>query len=108
MLSPVYLSLVLLWTSPVLSQIGAIPFETPGRASDEERMNTPPSLIGEAYPTTVGSQTRSNFVAARLTLATSYRDNVFVSESDTPTGDITYSISTTITLDQKTPRQRLT
>jgi hypothetical protein len=108
MVSRVYLSLVLLSTSPVWSQIGSIPFETPARTSDEDRMYTPASLIGDAYPTKVGSQTRSNFVYAGLTLATSYNDNVFVSGSGTPTGDASYSISTAIALDQKTPRQELT
>ncbi len=108
MLSRVYLSLVLLSTTPVRSQIGSIPFETTARPSDEDRMQTPPPVSGEAYPTTVGSQARSNYLAAGLTFVGAYDNNVIAGSSTTPIGDGIYSILPTIALNQTTPRQQLT
>jgi hypothetical protein len=108
MFTRVYLSLVLLSTTPVWSQIGSIPFETAARPSDEDRMLTPPPLTGEAYPTTVGSQARSNYLAAGLTFVGAYSDNVIVGSGTTPIGDGIYSILPAISLNQTTPRQQLT
>jgi hypothetical protein len=55
----------------------------------------------------VGSQARSNFLAAGFTLNTAYNDNVLVGSSTTPVSDIIYTISPTIALNKATPRQNL-
>src|SRR5271170_459249 len=108
MLTRVCLSLVLLSTTPVWSQIGSIPYETASKPSDEDRMLTPPPVSGEAYPTTVGSQARSNYLAAGLTFVGSYDNNVIAGSGNTPVGDGIYSILPTIAHNQTTPRQQLT
>src|SRR5271156_4134921 len=108
MLPGIFLSVVLLWTVPVWSQLESIPFETPSRPSDEDRMLTPPPVSGEAYPTTVGSQARSNYLAAGLTFVGSYDNNVIAGSGVAPIGDGIYSILPTIALNQTTPRQQLT
>jgi hypothetical protein len=108
MLTRVCLSLVLLATTRVRSQIGVVPFQMPGAPADDTRMQTPPPVSGEAYPTTVGSQARSNYLAAGLTLVGAYDDNVIVGSSTAPIADGIYSILPTIALNQTTPRQQLT
>jgi hypothetical protein len=107
MLPGVFLSVVL-WTVPVWSQLESIPFEIPSRPSDEDRMLTPPPVSGEDYPTTVGSQARSNYLAAGLTFVGAYDDNVIVGNGTTPIDDGIYSILPTIALNRITPRQQLT
>jgi hypothetical protein len=103
-----YLCLVLLYGTPLLSQVGVTPFEMPTALADEARMLIPPPISWEAYPTTVGSETRSNYVTTGLTVNTSYNDNVLLGENTTPVGDVVYSILPTIALDQATPRQHST
>lgn len=108
MLKRVCLSLVLLAAVPACAQLESTPFEIPAAPADEPQMLTPPPVSGEAYPTTVGSQTRSNYLAAGLIFNTAYNDNVLVEGSAAPVGDVTYSILPKITLDRTTPRQHLT
>jgi hypothetical protein len=107
MLTGVCLGLVLVTATPVWSQLTATPFETPATPVDQTQMLTPPPVSAEGYPTTVGSQVRSNFLAAGFTLNTSYNDNVLVGESTNPIGDFIYTISPTIALNKTTPRQNL-
>jgi hypothetical protein len=70
-------------------------------------MLTPPPVSAEGYPTTVGSQIRSNYLAAGLIFNTAYSDNLLAGESTTPVSDFIYTISPTITLNKTTPRQNL-
>jgi hypothetical protein len=107
MLTPVGFGLVLLMTTPVWSQLTATPFETPATSVDQAQMLTPPPVSVGGYPTTVGSQTRSNFLAAGFTLNTAYNDNVLVGNDTNPVGDFIYTISPTIALNKTTPRQNL-
>jgi hypothetical protein len=108
MFTRVYFGLVLLTANPVWSQVGYTPFEMPATQADEAQMLTPPPVSGEAYPTTVGSEMRSNYLAAGLNVNTAYNDNVLGAGNTTPIGDVTYSISPTISLDKTTSRQHLT
>jgi hypothetical protein len=105
MIIRVCLSLALLTAIPAWSQ--ALPTATGGTdiPDDDSRMQTPPPVNGEAYPTTVGSETRANYLAAALTLNTAYNDNVLGGGSTSPVGDVTYSIFPTLTIDQTTSRQ---
>jgi hypothetical protein len=107
MLTRVCFGLVLLLATPVWSQLKATPFETSATSANEAQMLTPPPVSAEGYPTTVGSQIRSNFLAAGLIFNTAYNDNVLVGESTTPVSDFIYTISPTITLNRTTPRQNL-
>jgi hypothetical protein len=107
MLTRICLSLALLTATPVWSQLESVPFEMPSTPTDEARMLTPPPVSGVAYPTTVGSQTRSNYLAAGLILNTAYDDNVLAGGSITPVHDVIYSILPTISVNQTTLRQNL-
>jgi hypothetical protein len=107
MLQRVYLALVLLMTAPAWSQLGSTPFEIPVASADAAQMRTPPPVSVEGYPTTVGSQERSNYLAAGLIFNTAYNDNVLAGDSTTPVSDFIYTISPTIALNKTTPRQNL-
>jgi hypothetical protein len=98
-----YLCLALLAATPVWAQLQSTPFEIPAAPIDEQ-MQTPPPVSNKAYPTTVGSQTRSNYLSAGLTLNTAYSDNVVAGATTTPVGDVIYSILPTIAIDQTTAR----
>jgi hypothetical protein len=107
MLTRVCFGLVLLMATPVWSQLTATPFETPATSGDQAQMLTPPPVSSEGYPTIVGSQMRSNYLAAGLVFNTAYSDNVLVGNSVTPVGDFIYTILPTIALNKTTPRQNL-
>ena len=66
MLTRICLSLALLAATPAWAQLESTPFEIPATQTDETQMLTPPPVSSEAYPTTVGSQMRSNYLAAGL------------------------------------------
>jgi hypothetical protein len=68
-------------------------------------MQTPPPASGAAYPTEVGSETRSNYLEAGLSFTTAYDDNVLPDAGSKPVGDASYLISSTLAIDQTTPRQ---
>ncbi len=108
MLTRVCLSLVLLLTTPVWSQVGSSLTDRTATPDDDARMLTPPPVSSEAYPTIVGFEMRSNYLAAGLILDTAYNDNVPTGGSTTLGSDIIYSILPTIALDQTTSRQHLT
>lgn len=99
MLPRVCLCLALLAASPVWSQA------TP---DDEARMTIPPPVSSQAYPTLVGSEERSNYLAAGLILNAAYDDNLIPGETTTPVGDTSYSFWPTVVLNLKTPRQQRT
>jgi hypothetical protein len=67
-------------------------------------MQTPPPVSGEAYPTEVGSEARSNYLYAGFTFNTAYSDNVLASAGTNSISDISYSIWPTISLDKTTLR----
>ena len=108
MLIRAYLGLVLLAATPAWSQLEFTPFQTATAPSDESQMLTPPPVSGEAYPTMVGSETRSNYLDAGLIFNAAYNDNVLPDNSATPVRDATYSVLPTLTINQITPRQRRT
>jgi len=70
----------------------------------DDRMQTPPTVSGAAYPTTYTSEQRSNYVRGGLTFSTAYSDNVLVSASGTPLSDVSYLVTPSIALDQTTSR----
>jgi hypothetical protein len=107
MLTRACFGLAILMATPVWSQLTATPFETPTTQVDQSQMLTPPPVSAETYPTMVGSQSRSNFLAAGLAINTAYNDNVLVGEGTNPISDFIYIIAPTIALNKTTPRQNL-
>jgi len=101
------LGLALLAATPGWSQLEATPFEMAPTSFDSSQMLIPPPVSGVAYPTTVGSQTRSNYLAGGLVFNTAYNDNVLAGGGTVPAGDVIYSILPTITLNQTTVLHQL-
>jgi hypothetical protein len=99
MFTRVCLSLALLVAMPAWPQVGTDETE-PGQV----QMLIPPPVNGEAYPSTVGSETRSNYLSAGLAFNTAYTDNVLAAVGFAPASDVTYSIWPTIAIDQTTSR----
>jgi hypothetical protein len=89
---------------PAWSQV--VPSTTDGAdiSNNDMNMRTPPPVSGEAYPTETGSETRSNYLRAGLTIDTAYDDNVLAGSNVKPISDITYTVGTTFSLDQSTAR----
>jgi hypothetical protein len=69
-------------------------------------MSIPPPVSGDAYPTTVGSETRSNYLRAGLIMNTAYSDNV-IAVSGPPVSDFIYTIYPTVAIDKDTARLHL-
>jgi hypothetical protein len=71
-------------------------------------MLTPPPVSAAGHPTAVGSQSRSNYLAAGLVSSTAYNDNVLAGSTTGPAvSDVTYSISPTVSINKATTRQQL-
>jgi hypothetical protein len=104
MITRICLCLVLFAAIPAMSQVA--PGATGPPADDQ--MRTPPPVSGEAYPTATGSETRSNYLGAGLSVNTAYNDNVFTGGSTKPTGDEVYAIASSFSLDQTTSRTHRT
>lgn len=76
------------------------PATNPGSSG---QMLTPPPVNSAGYSTTLGADTRSNYLRAGLVFATEYSDNV-LSNSDNPVSDVDYSVYPMIALDKRTSR----
>jgi hypothetical protein len=105
MLTRICLSLALLFAMPVWCQVEPAATVPPAPDSD---MQTPPPVNGHAYPTETGSETRSNYLSAGLTIQTAYDNNVEPGATAKPVSDVSYLILSTFSLDQSTPRTRRT
>src|ERR1700759_1895489 len=76
-----------------------------GGGLGDSRMMTPAPLGGNAYPSGVGSQERSNYIAGGLVFTGAYVDNLMLVNGASPSSDETSSFLPTIGFDRKTPRQ---
>ena len=101
MLTRVFLSLALLVAIPAWSQVSTTDGGVGLAMTDQ--MQTPPPVSGEAYPTRVGSEKRSNYLRAGLTVVTAYSDNV-LGNDDRPISELSYSIWPTIAFDKTISR----
>ena len=70
----------------------------------DSRMLTPPPVSGQAYPTTFGSDERSNYLRGGLAFTSAYTDNAIGSTSGKPVSDVSYSVAPFIGLDETTSR----
>lgn len=102
MKSKTYLSAVLLMAVPVFPQ--AISPVNPAPFQGEDQMATPPPVSGEAYPTAVGAEVRSNYLRAGMTFVTAYIDNLYPGYEH-PVAETTYSVLPTFDLDRSTSRR---
>jgi hypothetical protein len=69
-----------------------------------DRMLTPPPVSGQAYPTSAGSEERSNYLHAGLSFTSAYTDNAIGSVSGHPVSDFSYSLFPTVALNETTTR----
>jgi hypothetical protein len=75
-----------------------------GETSDDSLMSLPPQVSGAFYPSTVGSQERSNTLSAGIITSAAYVDNVLPGETSQPISGETYSTTANIRLAMKTGR----
>jgi hypothetical protein len=103
-------TLVFLLLAAKLSWPQVEPGGTGGAAitDNDTQMMTPPPVSGEAYPTTVGSEERSNYLSAGVAVSGAYVNNVLPGSTTTPVNDGTFSILPMFMLAQSTPRQQTT
>lgn len=95
------ISIAPLVTVPLFSQV-----TSPVQGSDQ--MATPPPVSGEAYPTAVGAEMRSNYLSGGLTFISSYIDNLYPGNGSSRTlAETTYSVWPTLDLDQSRPLSHL-
>src|ERR1700722_135974 len=76
-----------------------------GGAGDSSQMQTPALLSGENYPSKVGSEERSNYLALGLSLTTGYDDNALPAGGGNPVSDVSFMIRPSISFNETTPRQ---
>lgn len=88
-----------LWCQVEPSATGA------GPRLDNIQMLTPPPVSGQAYPVTVGGESRSNFLSGGIAVSGEYNDNIVPGSQSPKTGDADYSIVPTLSVDRQTPRQ---
>lgn len=105
MIRRIFLGFALLAAIPLWSQVE--PSATGGAMApdDDDQMSMPPQVSGKAYPMTVGSEARTNFLAGGLLVTAAYDDNVLAGGTAKPVSDTTYTISPTISVTRETPRQ---
>jgi hypothetical protein len=104
MLKGTLLTMVLLVTIPLWSQVGTEQTEGAANPSDDQRMETPPPVSGAPYQDTTLSESRSNYLRGSLMFNTAYNDNVGVSDTGKSLSDVSYSIWPSIALDDTTSR----
>jgi hypothetical protein len=95
------LSLALLLPIPAWSQV-------PFAAGGGDRMTTPPPVSGEALPTEVGAEAKSNYVRGGFTFTPAYGNDVEGEIGATAVNDFSYSFFPSIEIDKVTPRMHLT
>ncbi|HEX4004982.1 MAG TPA: hypothetical protein VHX60_02285 [Acidobacteriaceae bacterium] len=67
-------------------------------------MAVSPVVSGIAYPTEVGTETRSNYFGGGISLNGGYLSNLYAGSGTAPVNDSTFLIQPTISLDQTTSR----
>lgn len=105
MLTRVSLGAFLLVSVPAFSQ--ATSPLNPAPTADNDQMATPPPVSGQAYPTAVGAEERSNYLRGGMTFSGSYIDNLY-NGTGVAIAEKTYSILPSIALDETTSRRHLT
>jgi hypothetical protein len=73
-------------------------------SADSDRMEAPPSVSGQTYPTGFAAEERSNYLRAGVLFTGAYMDNAFGPVSGYPISDISYSIAPMLALDETTTR----
>jgi hypothetical protein len=70
----------------------------------EDRMQTPPPVSGQVFPTVITSEERANYLRYGASFTTAYTDNALGAVNGTPVSDVGYSVAPMIALDESTTR----
>lgn len=101
-----FLALLFLVAVPIWAQSES-PIKGGGDENTDSVMIAPPPVSGQAYPTEVGAETRSNYLEGGLTIGGGYMRNLFIGGTTGLANETSLSIQPTISLDEVTPRQHL-
>lgn len=74
----------------------------------EDRMQTPPPVTGQNYPTAFASEERANLLRYGVVFTPAYTDNALPGVGTRPVSDISYSVAPTVAIDERTPRMNWT
>lgn len=92
---------------PVWSQVDT-PSATGEDTADSSQMLVPPPVSGEAFPTAVRGETRSNYLRGGVNVSTAYIDNLYAGSGRGAISETIYTIRPTVAFDQTTERQQRT
>ena len=82
--------------------------QTADDAGGDSQMMTPPPVSGQAYPSEVGAETRSNYLSGGIGFSGGYVTNLEPGNTTTPINGAVYSISPSLSFDQANGRQHKT
>ena len=103
----VFFSIVLLFCSECLwGQVEPSASGGSGATDDDSLMTLPPQVSGSFYPSSAGSESRSNILSGGVIVSAGYSDNVLAGETSQPISAETYTIFPNIQLMEKTSRAR--
>src|SRR5215472_4130196 len=87
------------------AQQGSIP-PSPELSFDhpEDRMEAPPPVTGQNYPTAFASEERANYLRYGVAFTSGYTDNALAGTGSHPVSDISYSVAPTVSIDESTSR----
>lgn len=70
----------------------------------EDRMQTPPPVTGQNYPTAFTSEERANYLRYGIVFTPAYTDNALGGSGSHPVSDVSYSVAPTVAIDERTSR----
>jgi hypothetical protein len=73
-------------------------------AHPEDRMQAPPPVTGQNYPTAFTSEERENYLRYGVVFTSGYTDNALGGTSSHPVSDVSYSVAPTVSIDESTSR----
>lgn len=101
------LLLILLAAIPVWAQTDNAAQDGDDTTTATTEMAAPPPVSGQAYPTLVGAETRTNYLSGGLAVSAAYIHNLYTGGSSA-LDETTISIEPDLALDQASPRQHRT
>jgi hypothetical protein len=105
MLSRIFtISILLLISAPLWGQVQPSAYGGSGSTDDDSYMPMSPQISGSFYPSSAGSQMRSNILSGGVVFTSAYTDNLLTGGTSKPVSAESYAIFPTIRLDQTTAR----
>jgi hypothetical protein len=100
--------LLMLLTAATLWSQDDVGAKTTSLSTDDSQMAVPPPVSIQSYPTVTGSEERSNYLRAGMTVSSTYSDNILGGITPNPVSDESYSLWPYIALDETTTRLHTT